>query len=77
VVPGMPERPIEVLIVEDSQADVYLTKVALRDATIANQIHVVEDGEEALALLKHEGAYVDAPQPDCVAGSGPAGEGWI
>ena len=60
----MPERPIEVLIVEDSAADVYLTKIALRDAKVANKIHVVEDGEEALAFLKHEGTYADAPRPD-------------
>ena len=62
----MPERPIEILIVEDSAADVYLTKIALRDAKVANKIHVVEDGEEALAFLKHEGTYADAPRPDLV-----------
>ena len=62
----MPERPIEILIVEDSAADVYLTKIALRDAKVANKIHVVEDGEEALAFLKHEGTYADAARPDLV-----------
>ena len=62
----MPERPIEILIVEDSAADVYLTKIALRDAKVANKIYVVEDGEEALAFLKHEGTYADAARPDLV-----------
>ena len=62
----VPERPIDVLIVEDSAADVHLTKVALRDANVANKIHVVEDGEEALAFLHHEGTYADAPRPDLV-----------
>src|SRR5712671_218688 len=63
---AVPERPIEVLIVEDSAADVHLTMTALRDAKIANKIHVVEDGEEALAFLHHEGTYADAPRPDLV-----------
>src|SRR5437762_9979545 len=62
----MPERPIDVLIVEDSAADVHLTVTALRDARIPNTIHIVEDGEEALTFLHHEGTYADAPRPDLV-----------
>jgi two-component system, chemotaxis family, response regulator Rcp1 len=62
----MQERPIEVLIVEDSQADVYLTEIVLRDAKIANRIHVVEDGEQALAFLNQVATYADAPRPDLV-----------
>jgi len=62
----MPERPIEVLVVEDNEADVYLTTTALRDARISSNIHVVADGEQAIAFLNHERTYADAPRPDLV-----------
>lgn len=62
----MIERPIEVLVVEDSEADQHLTTTALRDARIPNDVHVVADGEQALAYLNREGTYADAPRPDLV-----------
>ena len=62
----MPERPIEVLVVEDNEADQHLTTTALRDARIPNAVHIVEDGEQALAFLNHEGTYADVPRPDLV-----------
>ena len=61
----MNQRPIEVLIAEDNDADVHLTAIALQDARIAN-VHVVGDGEEALDFLKREGAYASAPRPDLI-----------
>jgi two-component system, chemotaxis family, response regulator Rcp1 len=60
------ERPVEILLVEDNPADVHLTLTALRDARSPNQVHVVTDGEQALAFLKREGDYVNAPRPDLV-----------
>ena len=62
----MSERQLEVLVVEDNQADVHLTTTALRDARITNRVHVVADGEQATAFLKHDGTYADAPRPDLV-----------
>jgi len=62
----MQQRPIEVLIVEDNESDVHLTSTALRDARIANDVHVVGDGEEALGFLKREGSYASAPRPDLI-----------
>jgi chemotaxis family two-component system response regulator Rcp1 len=62
----VPERPIEILLVEDNPADAHLTLTALRDARSPNEAHVVTDGEEALAFLKREGAHVNAPRPDLV-----------
>jgi two-component system, chemotaxis family, response regulator Rcp1 len=58
--------PIEVLIVEDNEADVHITVTALRDAKIANDIHVVGDGEQAVAFLTRQGADASAPHPDLV-----------
>src|SRR5690242_15194725 len=60
------EPPIEILIVEDNEADVFLTATALRDARIANNVSVVPDGESALAFLKREGRYGNATRPDLV-----------
>jgi len=39
---------------------------AVRDATSPNRVHVVGDGEEALAFLKRESSRVNAPRPDLV-----------
>lgn len=62
----MQQNPFEVLVVEDNTADLTLTTTALRDARMANNVHVVEDGEQALAFLHREGNYSSAPRPDLV-----------
>jgi two-component system, chemotaxis family, response regulator Rcp1 len=59
-------RPIEILLVEDSKADVRLTIEALRDAKVRNNLHVAPDGVEALAFLRREGAYASAVRPDLI-----------
>ena len=56
--------PIQVLLVEDSPGDVRLTREAFRDINAAVQLHVVSDGVEAMAFLRHEGAYPNSPRPD-------------
>lgn len=58
--------PIEVLLVEDNVGDVRLTKEALRDAKVRNNLHVVPDGVEAMAFLRREGRYAGVPRPDLV-----------
>ena len=63
---GTNALPIEILLVEDSPGDVLLTREALRDAKIRLNLQVAVDGEEAMALLRHEGKYVAAPGPDLV-----------
>ncbi len=59
-------RPIEILLVEDSPGDVRLTIEALKDGKVRNNLSVVGDGEEALAFLRRQGKYADAPLPDLV-----------
>ncbi len=59
-------EPIEILLVEDSPADVDLTREALEDAKVSNNLHVVADGVEALAFLRREGPYAEAPRPDLI-----------
>ncbi len=59
-------RPIEILLVEDSEPDVRLTKEAFRDAKIRNRLWAVEDGVEALDFLYRRGDYADVPRPDLI-----------
>jgi len=54
----MNENPIEILLVEDNPNDVELTLHALKKNNIANKIHVVRDGAEALEFLFGSGVYV-------------------
>ena len=61
-----PQRPIEILMVEDSPSDAQLTVEALHAAKIANRLSHVEDGVEALRFLRREGPYADAPRPDLI-----------
>jgi len=58
--------PVEILLAEDNPGDVALTRRALRDSKLNNNLHVVTDGEDAMAFLKREGAHADAPRPDLV-----------
>jgi CheY-like chemotaxis protein len=63
---GGDDMPIQVLLVEDSPGDVRLTQEAFREANRAIRLHVANDGVEAMAFLKHEGRFVDAPRPDLI-----------
>ena len=59
-----PSGPIDILLVEDNAGDVRLTTEALKEAKIANKLHVVRDGVEALNFLRREGPHAGAPRPD-------------
>jgi CheY-like chemotaxis protein len=59
-------KPIEILMVEDNPGDVRLTVEALKDTKLNNNLAVVENGVEALAYLRQEGDYADAPRPDLI-----------
>ena len=59
-------KPIEILMVEDNPGDVRLTVEALKEGKVRNKLHVVEDGVEAMAFLRGEGEYADAPRPDLI-----------
>jgi two-component system, chemotaxis family, response regulator Rcp1 len=56
----------QILLVEDSPTDVELTVELLRDARVANELHVARDGEEALAFLRHDTGYEHMPHPDLI-----------
>jgi chemotaxis family two-component system response regulator Rcp1 len=57
---------IEVLLVEDSPGDVRLTQEAFHGANPSVHLNVATDGVEAMAFLKNEGTYTQAPRPDLI-----------
>ena len=59
-------RLVEVLLVEDNPGDVRLTEEALKDGRVANRLHVVGDGVEAMAFLRRQGRFAGVPRPDLV-----------
>jgi CheY-like chemotaxis protein len=59
-------RPVEILLVEDDEGDVLLTTEALEASKITNIMHVARNGEEALAFLRRDEGFADAPRPDIV-----------
>ena len=59
-------RPIEILLVEDNPGDVRLTKEALKDARVINNLHVAGDGIEALDFLKRLEKHRNAIRPDLI-----------
>ena len=58
--------PILILMIEDNEGDVFLTKEALSSAKITNSLDVVADGVEGLAYLRREGKYATALRPDLI-----------
>lgn len=58
--------PAEVLLIEDNPGDVRLTREAMLEGAMGNRLTVVIDGEQALAYLRQEGEFVEAPRPDLI-----------
>jgi CheY-like chemotaxis protein len=57
---------VEILLVEDNPGDVRLTREALREGKVYNNLHWAKDGVEALEFLRQEGVHADAPRPDII-----------
>lgn len=62
----VPVYPIEILLAEDNPGDVELMQEAFMESKIRNQLHVVNDGVEAIDFLKREGRYKAAIRPDVI-----------
>jgi CheY-like chemotaxis protein len=58
--------PIEILLVEDNPGDVRLTKEALKEGKVYNNLHCAKDGVDALEFLRREGKHAKAPRPDII-----------
>ncbi len=59
-------RTADVLLVEDDEGDVLITREAFEHYRIPGALHVVSDGDQALAFMQRQGGYARAPRPDLV-----------
>lgn len=63
-------QPITILMADDDEDDRDLTRDALQNARLANQMRFVADGQELMDYLRREGPYapveVDAPRPGII-----------
>jgi len=59
-------KPVEILLVEDNPGDALLIQEALEDIKIANEVHHVKDGVEAMNFLRQKGPYAKQARPDLV-----------
>ncbi len=61
-----PDRLIDILLVEDSPSDAYMTREALEFCKALNRLYVVENGADAVRFLRREGKFADAPRPGLI-----------
>lgn len=62
-------KPLEILLVEDNEDHAEIVTRSFRSHRVANNLHVVADGEAALDYLFRRGEYRDAkksPRPDVI-----------
>lgn len=59
-------KPLEVLLVEDDEDDVLLTKEALKDSKVIVSMAVAQDGDDALKMLRRQPPFENAPVPDLI-----------
>jgi CheY-like chemotaxis protein len=57
---------VDILLVEDDEGDVLMTREAFEHYRIRNTLHVVSDGEQALEFVRRAGDFADAPVPGLI-----------
>ena len=62
----MSAKLIEILLVENSSADIRLAQETLKNYKLQNSLHILRDGDPALQFLRREGGFQNAPIPDLV-----------
>jgi CheY-like chemotaxis protein len=60
------DKQVEILLVEDNECDVGLIEEVFEEAKIRNNLHIAEDGEEAILFLHGEGKFSGSPRPDII-----------
>lgn len=60
------EKSKTIFLVEDNRADIRLIQEALKNSSVSYQVMSVRDGMDAMAFLRQEGEYADAPRPDLI-----------
>ncbi len=57
---------VDVLLVEDDEGDVLMTREAFEHYKIRNKLHVVTDGEQAIQFVRRQGDFAEAPRPGLI-----------
>lgn len=66
---GKEKTQVPILIADDDLDDCLLMREALRESRLLNEVHFVQNGEELLQYLHHEGPYTDQdrfPRPGLI-----------
>ena len=58
-----PDKPVEILLVEDNAGDIRLIQEAFKEGGFASRLSITRDGEHALAFLRRKEPYTDSPRP--------------
>ena len=59
-------RIAEILLVEDNEDDVFLTREAFDAARLRVNLHHVDNGEKCMSFLRKQGVYAGVPTPDLI-----------
>ena len=62
----MPTKPVEILLVEDNKGDIGLITEFFIDSKIRTNLHIAEDGEEAISFLCGKDQFFGAPIPNII-----------
>ena len=62
----MSTKPLEILLVEDNKGDIGLITEFLSDAKVITNIHIAEDGEEAIHFLCDKDQFLGSSLPDII-----------
>jgi two-component system, chemotaxis family, response regulator Rcp1 len=64
--PKTEERCKTIFLVEDNRGDIRLIQEALKHSSRQHQVITARDGVEAMAYLRQDGEFLDAPRPDLI-----------
>lgn len=59
-------KSIHILLIEDNEGDILLTKEAFEDAKILNQLSIARDGQQAIYFLEKKEPFADVATPDLI-----------
>lgn len=62
----VPTVQLQIVVIEDNPADVFLIREALREQGLEFVLHVIEDGSEGVIFARREGQYARGTQPDLI-----------
>lgn len=62
----IPMKSIHILLIEDNEGDILLTKEAFEDAKILNQLSIARDGQQAIQFLEKKEPFEEVETPDLI-----------